>query len=64
MFHSFLIRNESILEYDALNQIFQVFELIRYDPKKHWIRKIKKEINLLIYLFFLFLLDLNQGPSD
>ena len=36
----------------ALNQISQVFELIRYDPKKHWIRKIKKEINLLIYLFF------------
>ena len=36
----------------ALNQISQVFELLRYDPKKHWIRKIKKEINLLIYLFF------------
>ena len=38
----------------ALNQIPQVFRLTRFqtEPKKHWIRKIKKEINLLIYLFF------------
>ena len=46
------MRNSSSLDWLRFMHTPNDYRVSRYDPKKHWIRKIKKEINLLIYLFF------------